>query len=202
MRYVRVLKSPLTILEGPRELPRSFANITGFHNLSDQELAKYGWHPFEEGGDSVIETVERPVTRRIRLDEGKVKIDTATTLGTEQEKIAAVAELRRQALSRLSERRWSAETAGVLVDGTLYPTTREARSTLSLYSSTGSDVRWKAGSRKWISLSPDDAQRVASAIGEHVAACFKNEERLEGVIIEADTVADIEAIDLDQGWPE
>jgi len=37
-----------TVVEGPRELPQKWGNISGFNNLRENEVKKYGWYPMAE----------------------------------------------------------------------------------------------------------------------------------------------------------
>jgi hypothetical protein len=45
MKYCLISDGKIT--QGPCFLPPSFNNISGFHNLSNEDLATYGWLPFE-----------------------------------------------------------------------------------------------------------------------------------------------------------
>lgn len=44
MRYALVKNG--VVVEGPTSLPKAFGNISGFHYLSNEELKKHGWLPW------------------------------------------------------------------------------------------------------------------------------------------------------------
>ncbi len=68
MQYVRVRQAEnLEIIEGPGPLPQSFMNVSGFHKLSREELARFGWYPFDDA-DAVLMAGSTAVWRPMMVD--------------------------------------------------------------------------------------------------------------------------------------
>ena len=53
----------------------------------------------------------------------------------------------------------------------------------------------------WIKLTLEELQQVASLIALHVQACFTQERALHETIENCRTIAELNAIDIDAGWP-
>lgn len=70
---------------------------------------------------------------------------------------------------------------------------------LTLSGETGAD--WQARRGVFVTLSKAQLEAMAVAAGVHVQACFARAKALTNSINAASTIAEIEAIDLTQGWP-
>lgn len=99
-------------------------------------------------------------------------------------------------------RRFAAETGGIVVGGQQIDTSRESQSMINgayaLVSASSTPIRFKAASG-WVTLSPEDVQAIALAVGAHVQACFAVEADLSASI-DAGIVTDTAAIDA-ANWP-
>lgn len=74
MKYCLVLDN--TVVEGPCFLPIAWNNISGFCNLSNEDLASFGWLPFEtnENNDEanfkqIGSTLEITDTKVVQINE-------------------------------------------------------------------------------------------------------------------------------------
>lgn len=70
--YARV-ESGQVVSIGP--VPTSYANISGFHLLSDEELKVYGFYPFEDNYPTYDPMTEKVVNNGYDIQEDKVVVD-------------------------------------------------------------------------------------------------------------------------------
>ena len=109
-------------------------------------------------------------------------------------------------LAELSARRWEVETAGVTVLNRRFATSREARASMA-----GAVAALPAGGKRtkidfktldgWCELTAAQMAQAWQAVNDHVQAAFTNERAIAGKIAAAKTAADVEAVDLEAGWP-
>lgn len=103
--------------------------------------------------------------------------------------------------------RWAHETGGVtLPDGTSVLTGIDDQNRISTaiqgMRDTGmAEVDFKAASG-WIRLTLEQLQGIAGVIATHVQACFSNERALHEKIDAAKNMDELNAINLEEGWPE
>jgi hypothetical protein len=60
-----------TVVEGPRNIPRSWRNISGMHHLPAEKLKMLGWYPVTDD----IEPAFDPDTERLVLDSYTIRTD-------------------------------------------------------------------------------------------------------------------------------
>ncbi len=102
--------------------------------------------------------------------------------------------------------RWLIETGGLtLQDGTRVLTgiedqNRIATSIQGMRDAGKVSVDFKAASG-WVTLTLDQLVAVSTAIVAHVEACFSNERALHEAIDACTDVSELEAIDINAGWP-
>lgn len=72
MQYVRVENN--AVVEGPRNIPISWDNISGFHLLSNIRLKSYNWYPVVYG----VKPVFDPDTERIIINGYTINPDDIT----------------------------------------------------------------------------------------------------------------------------
>lgn len=119
--------------------------------------------------------------------------------------VALPAETAKANLKRyVAERRWQTETGGVtLPDGTRLPTDVEARprfgTALSGCPADGT-VSVKLDG-EFHTLTHAEMTALVTAIATHVQVCFDHERDLHELIDAAETIADLEALDVTTGWP-
>ena len=111
-----------------------------------------------------------------------------------------LAELKADAQSRLASRRWQAETGGMMFNGT--PVATDDRSKALIYGARGRSVKFKTASGQFAPLSASETEALADAVADHVQACFDRESDLLDAINAAETVEELEAVDINTGWPE
>lgn len=121
------------------------------------------------------------------------------------QRFAALDEAKVARLGELAHRRWLAEQnfsfGGVslaLDDGTQR---RIGGAIQYLQLSEETSVRWQVARGVFATFSAEQMAALGVAAGAHVQACFANVETLAGLIEAAETIADVEAVDLEQGWP-
>ena len=109
-------------------------------------------------------------------------------------------ELKADAQSRLASRRWQAETGGMTFNGA--PVATDDRSKALIYGARGRTVKFKTASGQFVPLSASETEALADAVADHVQACFDHEAVLLDAINAAETVEELEAVDINAGWPE
>ena len=60
----------------------------------------------------------------------------------------------------------------------------------------------EATTGEWTSLNATQAIAIASAVADHVQACFTQEKTIGDTINACTTLAELQAVDLTTGWPE
>jgi hypothetical protein len=115
------------------------------------------------------------------------------------------------ALSQLAANRWAAQTAGITVDGILVDTTPESRTLVAsarayadaqaAAGNTSVAVAFKQSNGQFAALTQAQIDAIDTAFGAYVEACFANEAVIAGQVAAAATVAAVQAISLDTGWP-
>lgn len=102
--------------------------------------------------------------------------------------------------------RWAVETGGVtLPTGTRVGTTVEDQNRITTVIANAqlagvTEVDFKAASG-WVSLTLNELRGIASAIAQHVQACFSAERAHHDAIDAVSTRAQAERYDVTQGWP-
>lgn len=103
----------------------------------------------------------------------------------------------------VAERRWQTETGGVtLPDGTHLPTDVEARTRFGTALSgcpADGTVSVKLDG-EFHTLTHAEMTALVTAIATHVQVCFDHERDLHECIDAAETIADLEALDVTTGW--
>ncbi|CAH1657239.1 conserved hypothetical protein [Hyphomicrobiales bacterium] len=116
-------------------------------------------------------------------------------------------EMKADKLTALAQRRWEAETGGITVAGALIRTdaTSQAKITgaVSLFQAdpTLTSIDWEAQPGVFVALDAATMTAIGIAVGRHVQACFSRGRVLSEAITAAITLAALDAIDINQGWP-
>jgi hypothetical protein len=120
-------------------------------------------------------------------------------------KYASLSDSRAGRLAELSDRRWKA-TQRMAFDGVQ----TAADSAIAALTGAvvalqlldpGGTVQWKLAAGEFRTYALADLVQLAGATRDHIQACFDNELALTAQIQGAETIAAIEAIDIEQGWP-
>jgi hypothetical protein len=102
--------------------------------------------------------------------------------------------------------RWSKELAGITYANNTYSTDMQSRLAYMIAvqqaatNNTYSTI-WKTRS-KFVNLSGADIIAINTAAAKHVDDCFTNEAAICVDIDAADTLEELQSIDLNEGWPE
>ena len=125
---------------------------------------------------------------------GQALVDAPDTRPT-----PTLSDLKADAISRLASRRWQAETGGMTFNGA--PVATDDRSKALIYGARGRTVKFKTASGQFVPLSASETEALADAVADHVQACFDRESDLLDAINAAETVEELEAVDISSGWP-
>lgn len=128
--------------------------------------------------------------------DNQVQVNTALSVLTPKE----------QKLKDLADLRYQKEVAGIVLNDIQIKTDRESQALITgaySYSMINPDalIDWKASDNTWVQITAETIKAIAQAVAEHVQACFSNEKVLAEQIIAAEE-DELEAIDLNVGWPE
>jgi hypothetical protein len=98
---------------------------------------------------------------------------------------------RAQLRARLAERRWQAETGGIVLDGVPIRTDRESTAMLAgaiTYCNLEASavVNWKTADGTFVQLGEDGLRAIALEVGRHVQRCFAREAELAEQIATAE----------------
>lgn len=110
-------------------------------------------------------------------------------------------------LEELATIRWKAEESGTTVGGTPIATDRTTQAKLTAaYVKAAADsayaiADWKFGSGVFGALDAATIIAAADAVEVHVQACFTNEASLSADVVAASSFSELDAIDLEAGWP-
>ncbi|MBX3545598.1 DUF4376 domain-containing protein [Chelatococcus sp.] len=116
-------------------------------------------------------------------------------------------ELKAEKLAALAQRRWEAETGGIIVAGALIRTdaTSQAKITgaVSLFQADPSltSIDWEAQPGVFVALDAATMTAIGIAVGRHVQACFSRGRVLSDAITAAASAATLYALDINSGWP-
>ncbi len=115
------------------------------------------------------------------------------------------------ALAQLAANRWKAQTAGITVGGVLVDTAAQSRALVAsarahadaqAAAGTGPvSVAFKQSNGQFATLNQAQIDGIDAAFGAYLEACFANEAAIAAAVNAAPTVAAVQAVDLDTGWP-
>lgn len=115
--------------------------------------------------------------------------------------------VRAETLARLADRRWQAETGGVILNGAPVKTDRDTQTKLTaayVKADKNPDFsiqNWKVADGVFVTLGASTIIATGDAVTAHVQACFDKEASLTATIMGATTVDVLLAIDIESGWP-
>ena len=120
---------------------------------------------------------------------------------------ASFADLKAAKLAALEQKRWEVETGGMMFNGMPAPTHRDARSVVTAaYIRATEDPaytvpNYKIAPATFVTLDSATIIAYADALETHVQAAFDRERTLADEIIVASNEAELDAIDIETGWP-
>jgi len=108
--------------------------------------------------------------------------------------------------AEIAAKRWEVETGGITVSGVQIKTDRESQSQLTsvyamLKGGLVSDTQWKTADGLFTRVTLVEIEPIAQAVAEHVRACFYEERSHNDAIAMLQTQADLDAYDINAGWP-
>lgn len=108
---------------------------------------------------------------------------------------------REQLLARIAARRWDAQSAGIVLNGTPISTDRDAQTTITsallAWPESLESVEWKAADGSFLTVTKAQLQVILSAGFTYIQACFAREGELVAAVQASTYAEDM----LDQGWP-
>lgn len=109
-------------------------------------------------------------------------------------------------LAEIAAKRWEVETGGITVAASQIKTDRASQSQLniaytSLKSGLIADTRWKDADGLFTNVTLAELEPIAKAVATHVRACFAAEESHNDAITLLKTQAELDAYDINAGWP-
>jgi len=109
-------------------------------------------------------------------------------------------------LAKVATKRWEVETGGIQIGNTAIATDRESQAQLIsaytlLKSGLIADTQWKSDDGSFTLATLTDLEPVAQAVGAHVRACFAAEKAHAESIDAVQTQAELDAYDINTGWP-
>lgn len=109
-------------------------------------------------------------------------------------------------LAAVADKRWQIETSGIVVAGTPIKTDRESQAQLynaytSLKSELIQDTPWKSADGRFVPVTLAQIEPIAKAVAEHVRGCFAAERSHIDSINVLQTQDDLDAYDINTGWP-
>ena len=171
--------------------------------VSDARLAQDGWLPIHDTPplyDPAKQTLAQNPPAEWNILGDRVEATWTITDFT-------FAELKAAKLQALADRRWEAETGGVMVGGALIRTdaTSQGKITgaVSLFQAdpTLAAIDWEAQPGVFVALDAATMTAIGIAVGRHVQACFSHAKAFSLAIDAAADIAALDAIDINQGWP-
>lgn len=117
-----------------------------------------------------------------------------------------LAEAKAERLALLAERRWRAETGGVVIGGTLLPTDEKSEvkitgARLAAEANPAYTVRWKVAPGQFVTFDATAVIALSNTVRAHIQACFDNEDAISALINAAETNDAVDAVDIESGWP-
>ena len=114
-------------------------------------------------------------------------------------------EQRAEKRAALANKRWEKETGGTTFNGMPLATdavsqTKYIGAVVGAQINPQGTMKWKTGNG-FVTLDAAAVTAVAMAVRAHVQACFDNEADLAVLIDAAETAEELDAIDINAGWP-
>jgi hypothetical protein len=115
-------------------------------------------------------------------------------------------EARAAKLDALASRRWQAETGGTTFNGLALSTdtvsqTKYVGAIVGAQIDPNATLKWKMADGSFVTLDAATITAVAMAVRSHIQACFDREAELRTLLQAAASKAELEAVDINAGWP-
>ena len=118
-----------------------------------------------------------------------------------------VDQIRQTIKNQLAAIRWGKETSGIIYNSNVYATDDASRvNYLGAIQTVTDTINWKAkdidGNAVFVSLTKTDLQTIMGKGIAYISACFDHEKNICETIDTTETVEELIAIDLHDGWPD
>lgn len=195
--YYKVIDS--LIVDGPLYLPDDIKL------LSEYELIQIGYFEIIEEPQPEFNFYTQNCNVVKNISNGKVYINFVVSQKIEED-LAINLSLRKKYLKEcVTEIRYNNETSGLSINGTTIKTDRESQATtvgaLSYLNLAPHEaIDWKA-QVGWTVITQQSAILSSLVIGKFVQNNFSREKYFHELIDAANTHADLDLIDINEGWP-
>lgn len=168
------------------------------------------YQAFNDGSMVVERWIESNPTTKIDTKIGEIiEFRENKTVVVYQYSLPEPENLKEHLKSKLAEKRWIAETAGISIDGLVYSTDRESQIKYTAIAVAISQadpqtwsVNWKTNDGQFISLNSTQMMNRTNIVMEYVQGCFNREYAIQLEIDACSTVEELLLIDINSGWPE
>lgn len=140
------------------------------------------------------------LTKRVNGDQVEMSVQEETAFNASRK--LNIDQAKERKLIDLDEKAEAVRTGGVEVPGGKIKTTDGALARL-----LGTDIKSpasrnvKIGNGKFQEMSPSDLQAIKSVVHDFIQACYDHEKTLAQAINSAVDEGELNAIDIDAGWP-
>ena len=189
------------VVEGPTTLPPNLF----LQNLTQETLLGLGWYELVVNAPIAYDERISSSSYNFTLFSDHVELNYEITSLTEEEMLAKLAEFKASLKNEVTSKRYDTEVGGITIGGAIIKTDRESQSTVNgalsfLQINQSAVIDWK-GANGWTTINYYQIMYIANAVGLHVQACFSREKVLHGIIDACTTLAELDAIDINTGWP-
>jgi hypothetical protein len=110
--------------------------------------------------------------------------------------------------NKLAYKRWEVETGGAIINGNTYATDRESQTKYTAVAVAISQadpmtwsINWKTNDGEFVVLNAQQMMTAINYVMYHVQNSFNKEYEFQVAIDACTTVAEVLAVDIDNGWP-
>ncbi len=190
------------VLASHSAIRQAFPSVSFPSSMADIDLADFGVYPLvptEPGHDPITQdaTEGQPAQKYGQWTQTWVITDAAPDVVAQRQ-----AQQREQDRAQIAARRYTAETAGITVNGMAIDTSRDSQSLITgtaLQATIDATYtcRWKTASG-FVDLTASQILSMAAAVRTHVQGCFDREAVLLDQLATGTLTPDM----LEQGWPQ
>lgn len=165
---------------------------------------------FNDGSMVVERWIESNPTTEIDTKIGEtIEFRVDKTVVVYQYSLPQLENLKEHLKSKLAERRWTAETAGITIDNLVYATDRESQIKYTAIAVAISQadpqtwsVNWKTSDGQFVSLNSTQMMTRTNIVMGYVQGCFNREYVIQSEMDACSTVEELLLVDINSGWPE
>lgn len=199
MTYAKVLNG--TVVGVVSDLPEVVGNISGFRNADAATQRAHGFFPLV--GDP---PTHDPLYERVIGPVYSIGADVVTATYSAEGR--PLDDIKTDLKAKVSALRWAKETGGVAAGGQVIRSDEVSQAKLNgavtLINSDPSltSIDWEAQPGVWVTASREEILALGIAVGRHVQSCFSRARALHEMIAAAASKEELQAIDIEAGWPK